>query len=192
MLKIRSVRQHPECGVCMKHKCLLRSLSAHINARQKQQEEYHRHLHSQYLDRLEYWSHRGRSRTGGHGSGQIRVSKTQGSQVERLQHVPKTPCACCWVPHARTRVALFCHKPRSPQGFKHPHRNRCSRPKLVRILWGVFARPLGDASMRQHGARVQEFRDVIIPCQFDYEGHLSKTTEVFTIFFFPLACWFQV
>lgn len=65
MLKIRSARQHPECGVCMKHKCLLRSLSAHINARQKQQEEYHRHLHSQYLDRLEYWSHRGRSRTGG-------------------------------------------------------------------------------------------------------------------------------
>ena len=64
-MKFRSARQHPECSTCVKHKCLLRSLSGHIHARQKQQDEYHRHLHSQYLDRLEYWGHRGLSRSCG-------------------------------------------------------------------------------------------------------------------------------
>ena len=64
-MKFRSARQHPECSTCVKHKCLLRSLSGHIHARQKQQDEYHRHLHSQYLDRLEYWGQRGLSRSCG-------------------------------------------------------------------------------------------------------------------------------
>ena len=64
-MKFRSARQHPECSTCVKHKCLLRNLSGHILARNKQQDEYHRHLHSQYLDRLEYWGHRGLSRSCG-------------------------------------------------------------------------------------------------------------------------------
>ncbi|CAL1128171.1 unnamed protein product [Cladocopium goreaui] len=64
-LKVRGLRQHPECSTCVKHKCLLRSLSGHIYARQKQQQAYHNHLHSQYRDRLQYWGHRGMSRSRG-------------------------------------------------------------------------------------------------------------------------------
>lgn len=43
----------------------IRNLGHHLNARQKQQEEFHRHLHHQYLDRLQYWSWRGISRARG-------------------------------------------------------------------------------------------------------------------------------
>ena len=64
-MRVRGVRQHPECATCVKHKCLLRSLSHHIHARRKQQDAYHQHLHAQYLDRIQYWSARGLSRTRG-------------------------------------------------------------------------------------------------------------------------------
>ena len=62
---MRGVRSHAECGTCVKHKLLLRSLSGHIYARQRQQQEFQDHLHSQYCDRLTYWGQRGVSRSGG-------------------------------------------------------------------------------------------------------------------------------
>ena len=61
-LKFRALQQHPECSTCVRHKALIQNLGRHVNARKAQQEAYFAHLHSQYLDRLEYWSHRGVSR----------------------------------------------------------------------------------------------------------------------------------
>ena len=64
-MKFRSERQHPECATCLRHKFLIRSLGHHLLARQKQMDEYHAHLDSQYQDRLCYWGVRGVSRAGG-------------------------------------------------------------------------------------------------------------------------------
>lgn len=64
-LRLRSVRQHPECSECVKHKCLLRGLGHHLLARRRQQKLYAAHIHAQYQDRLCYWEHRGVSRTRG-------------------------------------------------------------------------------------------------------------------------------
>ena len=64
-MKFRPLRLHPECTTCLKHKVLIRSLGHHVRARILQQEQYHAHLHSQYLDRLTYWSVRGIARTKG-------------------------------------------------------------------------------------------------------------------------------
>ena len=61
-LRFRSLRQHPECTTCVRHKALIQSLSNHMNARRVQQQAFHRHLSDQYLDRLEYWANRGLSR----------------------------------------------------------------------------------------------------------------------------------
>lgn len=65
MMKFRSLRNHPECGVCVKHKLLIKSLNNHLNAKTCQLQEYHRHLHHQYMDRICYWTNRGKSRSGG-------------------------------------------------------------------------------------------------------------------------------
>lgn len=62
-LKFRQMRQHPECSTCVRHKCLIRGLGHHIHARVKQEEMYQEHLHAQYLDRIQYWSTRGLSRS---------------------------------------------------------------------------------------------------------------------------------
>ena len=64
-MKFRAERQHPECATCVRHKFLIRSLGHHLLARQKQMDEYHAHLDSQYQDRLQYWAVRGLSRAGG-------------------------------------------------------------------------------------------------------------------------------
>ncbi|CAK9070419.1 unnamed protein product, partial [Durusdinium trenchii] len=62
-LKFRQMRQHPECSTCVRHKCLIRGLGHHIHARVKQEEMYQERLHAQYLDRIQYWSTRGLSRS---------------------------------------------------------------------------------------------------------------------------------
>lgn len=86
-LKFRQARQHPECSICIKHKMAIRSLGHHLNARLKQLEEYHNHLHNQYLDRLAYWSSRGVSRSRGNELTIICDGMDQGKFA-----YPRAPC----------------------------------------------------------------------------------------------------
>ena len=61
-LKFRPSSSHAQCGTCLRHKLLIKGFTGHLKARQEQVKEYVRHLRSQYNDRVEYWSLRGRSR----------------------------------------------------------------------------------------------------------------------------------
>lgn len=63
-LDFRGSFQHAVCGVCIKHKLLLRSLAHDTASRVKQRQLYDRHLSNQYLDRRVYWHHRALSRLG--------------------------------------------------------------------------------------------------------------------------------
>ncbi len=62
-MRFRPTSSHAQCGVCLKHKLLIKSFSGHIRARSQQVELYARHLRAQYEDRLKYYELRGSSRT---------------------------------------------------------------------------------------------------------------------------------
>lgn len=62
ILQFRATSSHTMCGTCVRHKCLIKSMSGHLKARQKQVELYGDHLRSQYNDRLVYWDLRAQSR----------------------------------------------------------------------------------------------------------------------------------
>lgn len=61
-LRFRASTSHAQCATCMRHRLLIRSLSGHLLARQKQSEMYAAHLAQQYRDRQVYWAMRGSSR----------------------------------------------------------------------------------------------------------------------------------
>lgn len=61
-LRFRPASLHAQCAECVRHKLLIRELSQHMLARQRQSQLYSEHLTSQYRDRLRYWSLRGESR----------------------------------------------------------------------------------------------------------------------------------
>lgn len=61
-LKIRPDSLHAQCSRCIRHKNLIKELSSHLLARQRQQELFGQHLRSQYRDRLCYWGMRRASR----------------------------------------------------------------------------------------------------------------------------------
>ena len=65
-LRFRTENQHSQCSQCVKHKTVIKGLASHLLARAKQQEYYHMHLRSQYLDRCLYWEARSLSRLRGH------------------------------------------------------------------------------------------------------------------------------
>lgn len=65
-LRFRTENQHSQCSQCVKHKTVIKGLASHLLARAKQQEYYHLHLRSQYLDRCLYWEARSLSRLRGH------------------------------------------------------------------------------------------------------------------------------
>ena len=61
-LGIREPTQHAQCGVCIRHRLLIRKLSDDRNAREFQVKEYEAHLRRQYADRVQYWASRSASR----------------------------------------------------------------------------------------------------------------------------------
>ena len=61
-LAIRPAGTHAQCGICVRHKLLLKKLTNDRAAKQRQLEEYESHLDRQYRDRSLYWSSRGLSR----------------------------------------------------------------------------------------------------------------------------------
>ena len=61
-LRFRASTSRAQCATCMRHRLLIRSLSGHLLARQKQSEMYAAHLAQQYRDRQVYWAMRGSSR----------------------------------------------------------------------------------------------------------------------------------
>lgn len=65
---IRLPTSHAKCDVCVRHKLLIRKLSADRNALQAQMRQYAYHLKRQYEDRVLYWGSRSLSRMAGLGS----------------------------------------------------------------------------------------------------------------------------
>ena len=61
-LKFRQHSTHSMCAVCARHKLLMKELSQHLRARQRQHELYVAHLRHQYQDRCVYWKLRSLSR----------------------------------------------------------------------------------------------------------------------------------
>ena len=61
-MKFRGHTSHSICSVCVRHRLLIREMSAYISAREKQKVLYMKHLKAQYQDRVLYWSLRGSSR----------------------------------------------------------------------------------------------------------------------------------
>lgn len=61
-LAIREESQHAKCGVCIKHKLIIKRLAADRAARHAQCLEYSRHLNVQYGDRVVYWTSRAQSK----------------------------------------------------------------------------------------------------------------------------------
>ena len=61
-MQIRGTSQHAQCGTCVRHRHLIKSLGRHLLARSQQQTFYWQHLREQYLDRLEYYRLRSLSR----------------------------------------------------------------------------------------------------------------------------------
>ena len=61
-LLFRSTHRHTVCPICVKHKLLLKVLSADARAFNKQQLLYQRHLRMQFKDRTVYWNARSQSR----------------------------------------------------------------------------------------------------------------------------------
>lgn len=63
-LRFRSTTSHSQCTQCLHHKLLIRELSNHMAARQRQSQLLVEHLMAQYRDRQAYWQMRGSSRLG--------------------------------------------------------------------------------------------------------------------------------
>ena len=63
-LRFRPTTSHAACATCLHHKLVIRELSNHIAARQKQTDLLAEHLMAQYRDRVSYWAVRGESRLG--------------------------------------------------------------------------------------------------------------------------------
>lgn len=61
-MKFRGQSSHSICSVCVRHKMLIREMSAYVNAREKQKILFMRHLRAQYADRVLYWELRGVAR----------------------------------------------------------------------------------------------------------------------------------
>ena len=61
-LAIRPRSQHQQCGLCVRHKALIKRLANDTHSRTAQMHEYSRHLKRQYADRVEYWTVRTQSR----------------------------------------------------------------------------------------------------------------------------------
>ena len=61
-MQIRGTSQHAQCGTCVRHRHLIKSLGRHLLARTQQQTFYWQHLRDQYLDRLQYYRLRSLSR----------------------------------------------------------------------------------------------------------------------------------
>ncbi|CAK9045691.1 FO synthase subunit 1 [Durusdinium trenchii] len=61
-LKFRAASSHAVCAICLKHKMWIQEMSGHARARTKQRELYSKHLQSQYMDRVEYWTLRSSAR----------------------------------------------------------------------------------------------------------------------------------
>ena len=59
---IREASQHSQCGVCIRHKEILKKLGNDQRARLAQLSEYLKHLSRQYADRTVYWRSRATSR----------------------------------------------------------------------------------------------------------------------------------
>ena len=61
-LKFRRKRQHKVCGICVRHKLIIRNLAGDCVKRKVQTQFYHKHLRSQRADRGVYYSRRAKSR----------------------------------------------------------------------------------------------------------------------------------
>ncbi len=61
-LAIREPSQHAQCGLCVRHKVLIRKLSADQAARKLQLQLFESHLNKQYQDRTVYWGARATAR----------------------------------------------------------------------------------------------------------------------------------
>ena len=61
-MALREESQHAQCGICTRHKLLIKRLSGDRIQRDAQMAEYATHLRRQYADRTEYWKARTRSR----------------------------------------------------------------------------------------------------------------------------------
>ena len=61
-LAIRQQRSHAQCGMCVRHKLIIRKLGGDSIAMQRQVTEFQRHLRRQYADRTVYWASREDSR----------------------------------------------------------------------------------------------------------------------------------
>ena len=61
-LAIRPETQHKQCGICVRHKTILKKLGADRLAREGQMNQYQLHLKRQFNDRSVYWSNRAQSR----------------------------------------------------------------------------------------------------------------------------------
>lgn len=64
LLLIRPPTQHSTCGVCARHKLILKRLAKDPEARRDQMLRYKQHLSRQYRHRACYWQARGMSRLG--------------------------------------------------------------------------------------------------------------------------------
>ena len=63
-LRFRSTTSHTQCSQCLHYKLLIRGLTNHMAARQRQSQLLVDHLMAQYRDRQAYWEMRGSSRLG--------------------------------------------------------------------------------------------------------------------------------
>ena len=62
LLALREESQHKQCGVCTRHRLLIRRLAGDRLLRRAQSAEFSKHLARQYNDRVVYWQCRARSR----------------------------------------------------------------------------------------------------------------------------------
>lgn len=61
-LAVRPETQHKQCGVCIRHKAIMRLLGSDRNGRDSQMKQFSLHLRKQYMDRCVYWALRSQSR----------------------------------------------------------------------------------------------------------------------------------
>ena len=158
-LKFRALQQHPECSTCVRHKALIQNLGRHVNARKAQQEAYFAHLHSQYLDRLEYWSHRGASRLRSSeltlicdGMDQSKFFYPMGSIPEGkgVREFHETEGTCHRVPPAWPCSAFRCDWARFTKGCINSHRVPRVFLNQTGTTGGPAQGPRGAAPVRQY------------------------------------------
>lgn len=123
-LAIRGESHHSQCGVCLRHRLLIKKLSGDALGREQQLQQYNAHLDVQYRDRTEYWRARAASQLYMNEAGRrticlitdaidhckFRYPRSQIFRSKDLSHVRPTMDLSCVIAHGRS-LRLYMSEP---------------------------------------------------------------------------------